>query len=224
MLSPARASLHVIIINTPNNNTIALLRRGACFNLSQIFDRSALWREQCCARVLSSATYVLTLLCKMRAVLLTLLCLTDVSALVRASPGRVAATPRFGAASAYLGEIPQGPPDAILGIAAAFRASAADDKVNVCVGAYRDDVGVPYVLPSVTEAERRLLERGEKKEYAPIEGLAEFRQRALEFAYGEDCGALKEGRIAGVQTLSGTGACRIAGEFYARFLPRAGKG
>ena len=171
------------------------------------------------ARVLSSATYVHTLLCKMRAVLLTLLCLTDVSALVRASPGRVAATPRAGAASAYLGEIPQGPPDAILGIAAAFRASAADDKVNVCVGAYRDDVGVPYVLPSVTEAERRLLERGEKKEYAPIEGLAEFRQRALEFAYGEDCGALKEGRIAGVQTLSGTGACRIAGEFYARFLP-----
>ena len=150
---------------------------------------------------------------------LAVLCLVPAAALVRGAPSRVAATPRKASPSAYLSEIPQGPPDAILGIAAAFRASDADDKVNVCVGAYRDDVGVPYVLPSVTEAERRLLDRGEKKEYAPIEGLADFRQKALEFAYGEDCAALKEGRIAGVQTLSGTGACRVAGEFYARFLP-----
>jgi aspartate aminotransferase len=28
---------------------------------------------------------------------------------------------------------------------------------------------------------------------------------------------MKEGRIAGVQTLSGTGACRLAGEFFKRF-------
>ena len=122
-------------------------------------------------------------------------------------------------AADYLADIPQGAPDAILGIAQAFRASEAGNKVNVAVGAYRDDVGVPYVLPSVREAEQRLLARGEKKEYAPIEGLTDFRQKALEFAYGEDCAALKEGRIAGVQTLSGTGACRVAGEFYARFLP-----
>ena len=91
--------------------------------------------------------------------------------------------------------------------------------MNLAVGAYRDDGGVPFVLPSVSEAERRILERGEKKEYAPIDGLADYTKLALQFAYG-DCAALKEGRIAGVQTLSGTGACRIAGEFYARFLPK----
>ncbi|KAH8078208.1 transferase [Aureococcus anophagefferens] len=83
---------------------------------------------------------------------LAVLCLVPAAALVRGAPSRVAATPRKASPSAYLSEIPQGPPDAILGIAAAFRASNADDKVNVCVGAYRDDVGVPYVLPSVTEA------------------------------------------------------------------------
>ena len=33
--------------------------------------------------------------------------------------------------------------------------------------------------------------------------------------------ALQEGRVASVQTLSGTGACRVIGEFYSRFL---GKG
>jgi aspartate aminotransferase len=65
-----------------------------------------------------------------------------------------------------------------------------------------------------------MMERHEKKEYAPIEGLPAFRKAALAFAYGEDCSALSEGRIASVQSLSGTGACRIAGEFYARFLPK----
>jgi len=121
-------------------------------------------------------------------------------------------------ASDYLADVPQGAPDAILGIAQAFRESTAPGKVNLAVGAYRDDGGTPFVLPSVREAEKRLLERGEKKEYAPIDGLPAFRKLALEFAYGSDCSALKEGRIAAVQTLSGTGACRIAGEFYSRFL------
>ena len=41
----------------------------------------------------------------------------------------------------------------------------------------------------------------------------------MRFAYGADCAALDEGRIAATQTLSGTGACRIAGEFYKRYLP-----
>jgi aspartate/tyrosine/aromatic aminotransferase len=70
--------------------------------------------------------------------------------------------------AAYLGEVPQGAPDAILGIAQAFRESTEAGKVNLAVGAYRDDGGVPFVLPSVREAEQRILARGEKKEYAPI--------------------------------------------------------
>jgi len=124
------------------------------------------------------------------------------------------------AASDYLNDVTQGAPDAILGIAQAFRESKAEGKVNLAVGAYRDEGGAPLVLPSVRESERAMLARDEKKEYAPIDGLPLFKKLALEFAYGKDCAALAEGRIAGVQTLSGTGACRIAGEFYARFLPK----
>jgi aspartate aminotransferase len=123
-------------------------------------------------------------------------------------------------AAEYLCDVPQGAPDAILGLAQSFRESDAANTVNLVVGAYRDDDGSPYVLPSVRDAESRLLARGEKKEYLPIDGLQSYLQRSLAFAYGEECAALKEGRIAGVQTLSGTGACRIAGEFYARFLPK----
>jgi hypothetical protein len=111
--------------------------------------------------------------------------------------------------------IPEGPPDAILGIAQAFRACQAPNKVNVCVGAYRDEQGQPWVLPSVREAETILLS-GENKEYLPIEGDQAFVEKALTFAYGPD--APLE-RIAGVQTLSGTGACRIGGQFLSNFYP-----
>ena len=88
-------------------------------------------------------------------------------------------------AAGYLAEVPQGKPDAILGIAQAFREDKREDKVNLAIGAYRDDGGSPFVLPSVREAEKRLLERGENKEYAPIDGSAAFREKALGFAYGE---------------------------------------
>jgi len=121
--------------------------------------------------------------------------------------------------SHYLTEVPMGAADPILGIAQAFKDSKETSKVNLSVGAYRDDQGKPYILPSVDEAERRILARGEKKEYAPIDGSTEFVQLALKFAYGDHCEALSKGHIAGVQTLSGTGACRVAGEFYSRFLP-----
>jgi hypothetical protein len=72
--------------------------------------------------------------------------------------------------STYLDDIPMGPPDSILGIAAAFRACTDPNKVNICVGAYRDENGQPWVLPSVRAAEQKMLNENANKEYAPIEG------------------------------------------------------
>jgi len=115
-----------------------------------------------------------------------------------------------------------GPPDGILGLSADFRACEAPHKVNLVVGAYRDSEGQPWVLPSVREAEVRMGSApAANKEYAPIDGDAAFVKRALAFAYGAASVPLVDQRLVGVQTLSGTGACRIGGEFFARFL---GKG
>jgi aspartate aminotransferase len=114
-------------------------------------------------------------------------------------------------------DLPQGPPDAILGIAQAFKTCTDPRKVNVCVGAYRDTDGQPWVLPSVRQAELNLLDdASNNKEYLPIEGDAAFCAKALTFAYGADANL---DIIAGVQTLSGTGACRIGGQFLSTFLP-----
>lgn len=42
-------------------------------------------------------------------------------------------------------------PDAILGVTEAFKADQSPKKINLGVGAYRDNDGKPYVLPSVRQ-------------------------------------------------------------------------
>ncbi len=117
----------------------------------------------------------------------------------------------------YLADIPLGAPDAILGIAENFKKCTDPNKVNVCVGAYRDENGKPWILPSVRAAEKAMMDdENENKEYASIAGDAAYVEQAIKFAYGQDCDLSV---IAAVQTLSGTGACRIGGEFLSKFFP-----
>merc|ERR1719149_619488 len=130
------------------------------------------------------------------------------------------AAPRLGyrAMSVSWSAVPKGPADPILGLVDAFNKDTNPKKASLSVGAYRDGDGKPWVLPSVKEAERRVVESNLNKEYAGITGLAKYAKLAIKFALGADSSALQEGRVASVQTLSGTGACRVIGEFYSRFL------
>ncbi|PNH70205.1 hypothetical protein VD0002_g358 [Verticillium dahliae] len=120
--------------------------------------------------------------------------------------------------------VAQGPPliraslrKAILGITEAFKADTFDKKINLGVGAYRDDKGKPYVLPSVRTAEQKVVDAKLNKEYAGITGVPDFTKAAAELAYGADSSALS--RLAITQSISGTGALRIGAEFLKRFFP-----
>lgn len=44
-------------------------------------------------------------------------------------------------------------------------------------------------------------------------------EQSLKLAYGEDSEFIKDKKIAAVQALSGTGACRLFADFQKRFLP-----
>lgn len=114
--------------------------------------------------------------------------------------------------------VPMGPPDGILGLVEAFNKDDFPNKVNLSVGAYRNDEGKPWVLPSVRKAEERVVAASMNKEYAPIVGVNEFVTSARAFALGKDSPALADSRVASVQSLSGTGACRLIGDFYNKFL------
>ncbi|MQM06279.1 hypothetical protein Taro_039100 [Colocasia esculenta] len=113
------------------------------------------------------------------------------------------------------------PPDPILGVTEAFKADTNELKLNLGVGAYRTEELQPYVLRVVKKAETLLLEKGENKEYLPIEGLAAFNKATAELLLGADNPVIKEGRVATVQGLSGTGSLRLAAAFIQRYFPEA---
>ncbi|XP_020089744.1 aspartate aminotransferase, chloroplastic [Ananas comosus] len=113
------------------------------------------------------------------------------------------------------------PPDPILGVSEAFKADTNELKLNLGVGAYRTEELQPYVLNVVKKAEKLMLERGENKEYLPIEGLAAFNKVTAELLLGADNPVIKQGKVATVQGLSGTGSLRLAAAFIQRYFPEA---
>ena len=106
--------------------------------------------------------------------------------------------------------------NSIFKLTASYKADTYDKKVNLGVGAYRDENGKPYVLPSVRKAEELVVNAKGDKEYLPITGLANFTKNAAVLAYGKDSAPIKDDRVAITQSISGTGALRIGGAFLAR--------
>lgn len=115
-------------------------------------------------------------------------------------------------------QVPLAPPDPVFLTKTAFQNDQDPNKMNLGIGAYRDDAGKPWVLPSVRTAEERLLAQHVDHEYLSIDGLSEFYTAARELILGEF--AVREGaRVASLQTLSGTGSLRVVAEFIAEHLP-----
>lgn len=138
--------------------------------------------------------------------------------------------PRHGAAivanaatatSSRFSGVEQAPPDPILGVSQAFKADEDPSKLNLGVGAYRDDNLQPVVLNVVRKAEKRILDQKNNKEYLPIDGFGPFNKVSAELMFGKDSAVLTEGTCVTLQSLSGTGSLRVGAEFINRFFPGA---
>jgi aspartate aminotransferase len=142
---------------------------------------------------------------------------------MQSSSRRIANIARAVAAdtNSKMANVPQAPPDPVLGFTEAFKADTSPDKLNLGVGAYRTEELQPYVLNVVRKAEERMLAANENKEYLPIEGLAQFRKATVELLFGNDSPAVREGRVATLQALSGTGSLAVGAQFIAQFMPGA---
>lgn len=114
--------------------------------------------------------------------------------------------------------LPDPVPDVVFALDAKAKA-ASDPKINLIIGAYRDENGKPMPLKSVRKAEKILLDMNLNYEYQPIAGDQDFCTEAVKLLYGDKMP--ERSTVAAVQTLSGTGACRLAADFFARTLPVA---
>lgn len=86
--------------------------------------------------------------------------------------------------------------------------------MNLGIGAYRDNDGKPFVFPVVREAEKRIVaDLKLDKEYLPIDGDQAFLKGSRGVLFGWDHADVNSGRVASVQTLSGTGALRVIADF-----------
>jgi len=116
--------------------------------------------------------------------------------------------------------VPAAPLDPILGMSQRFQKDTDPRKVNVSIGAYRTDEGKPLVLNCVKKAERMMLDDPTlNKEYLPQRGDVEYSKLCQKMIFGADSKLIKDGLVATVQTLSGTGALRVGAEFARRYAP-----
>jgi aspartate aminotransferase len=127
---------------------------------------------------------------------------------------------RAHSSNSVFGAVTMAPPDPILGLNDAFKKDTASDKVLLGMGAYRCDNGKPYILKSVAEAEKRIMAKNMDHEYAPIDGIATYKEAALRVALGDDHDIIKDGRYAAMQSLSGTGSLRTGFEFLKEWYPK----
>lgn len=56
----------------------------------------------------------------------------------------------------------------------AYKKDPSKDKINLSLGAYRDENGKPYVFNIVKKVEKMIAGKNYDKEYAPIDGDPEF--------------------------------------------------
>jgi aspartate/tyrosine/aromatic aminotransferase len=103
--------------------------------------------------------------------------------------------------------------DPIFGLTVLFDADKRPDKINLGAGQYRNDQHITPILESVKLAETFLLGEEETKEYLPIAGDSGYLNKVGALVFGEFFWARENKRVSGVQTLGGTGALRIGGDF-----------
>lgn len=111
------------------------------------------------------------------------------------------------------------PGDPILSLFQTFQKDPQPRKVNLSIGLYYDENGKIPVLSSVRTAAARVSAAGAPHTYLPMEGTAPFREAVQRLVFGEDCAAVRDRRVATIQTLGGSGALRLGAEFIKRYFP-----
>ncbi len=113
------------------------------------------------------------------------------------------------------------PRDPILGLNEQFNADPNPKKVNLGVGVYFDDSGKLPLLQCVRQAEKALMDPPAARGYLPIDGIAAYDNAVKALVFGADSDVVREGRVATVQAIGGTGGLKIGADFLKKLEPNA---
>lgn len=120
----------------------------------------------------------------------------------------------FSTLSAYAG-------DPILSLQLAYRDDSRVDKVNLSIGLYYDEQGRIPRLPSVQEAAKVVATSTDPCVYLPMSGSPPYCRAAQGLVFGADSPALRDGRVATIQTVGGSGALKVGADVLRRFFPKS---
>ncbi|MCX4782945.1 aromatic amino acid transaminase [Streptomyces sp. NBC_01264] len=114
--------------------------------------------------------------------------------------------------------LPPPPTDPLWDLTYEFGTDERPERLNLVLGVYRDQTGTTPVMAAVREAEIRLAERSESKEYRGLSGNAAFNSSLLDLVLGPGPGGPSD-RAAAVQTVAGSGALRLLADLIWRTRP-----
>lgn len=114
--------------------------------------------------------------------------------------------------------VPKAPLDPILKLTDQYRADPNPLALNLGVGAYRDQNGQPHEFRAVTHAIAAVSSQPvlHNHQYLPIDGSPHFNNLSALLIFGQNIVQSKS--VATVQTISGSGALRVALEFCRKVL------
>jgi aspartate aminotransferase len=112
------------------------------------------------------------------------------------------------------------PEDPILNLQVEFSTDPRPNKINLGIGAYNDAKGHPVLLSTVRKAERALIDSLHDKEYLPIVGNHLLIHETFNLVFGKNAFGDLNHRLFGVQSVGGTGALRLAADFFVQHTNR----
>ena len=113
------------------------------------------------------------------------------------------------------------PRDPILGLTEQYVADPNPKKVNLGVGVYYDDNGKLPLLECVRKAEEKMMAAHAARGYLPIDGIAAYDAAVKSLVFEADSEPVKNGRVATVQAIGGTGGLKIGADFLKKLNPSA---
>ncbi|MGX9416180.1 amino acid aminotransferase [Vibrio sp. WJH972] len=98
-----------------------------------------------------------------------------------------------------------------------FKDDPREEKIDLIVGVYRDELGETPVMKNVQDAEHYLAKKAHSKSYRALSGNLEFNHQIATFLLG-DINAKLESQYT-IQTVGASGALRVLADFIVHLSP-----